>query len=77
MRCIISSAEKTEEYGNLKSVILLTPSGRAEIRNGHAEYFTNLLPGEVICTTAAKKVSKILVPKSVCYVKEDMVTIIV
>lgn len=77
MRCIISSATKTETYDNLRSVIISTPSGRAEIRNGHAEYFTNLTAGEVIVSTMSKKVNKVLVPESVCHVKDDVVTIIV
>jgi len=76
INCTITSPIKTERYQNLLSIVLPAFSGQMQILPGHAESFILLQKGN-ICLQQLNKESEIIQNiNGECYIKNDVVTII-
>ena len=76
MDCKITSSKKTEIYHNVQSVTLPAHSGQMQILPGHAEAFLLLQKGQIALQEENGSTKTIPVPTGECYVKDDLVTII-
>lgn len=76
MRLIIAATDKNIIHNNLVSIRIMTKSGEVQIKPGHAEYFAEVVSGEVIFITKAGDILTGAVNGGVCYVSKDEVSII-
>jgi len=74
--CIITSPKKTIVYKNVQSIILPALSGQMQILSGHAESFILLQAGNISLRQANKESEIIQNIRGECYIKNDVVTVI-
>ena len=74
--CIIASSNKTTVYKDLQSVILPGFFGQIEILPTHTELFTLIKDGEIVIQRLQKKLETVKVSDGECYIKDDIVNII-
>jgi len=77
MQCIITSIEKTQTFPRLVTVTLPTKTGVVQIKKGHAEYFVEVIAGEVSCITTAGKRIDTSIEQGVCHVQDNTVTVLI
>ena len=77
MNCIITSPSETTTYTNLISITLPAVSGEIQIYKGHAESFIVLKKGSITLRMNDEKKINIQIADSECYIKENIVTIII
>ena len=76
MECIITSPETTTTFKDVRSALLKTKHGVAEIRPGHATYVVELVPSELVLLIGKKKERVKLEGEAICTVVDDVITII-
>ncbi len=74
--CIITSPEKTTVYKNIKSITLPAFRGITQILPNHAEAFMILKKGNIILKQLNKKDNNVQIASGECYVKDNVVKII-
>ncbi|MCA9357918.1 hypothetical protein KC902_01515 [Candidatus Kaiserbacteria bacterium] len=76
MICRVVSPLKESFVKDVVAVTLPTITGIAEVKRGHAEYFTSLVPGVVVCQLENGSREEIEVAEAVCWVYHDEVKIV-
>jgi len=76
INCTITSPKETTIYKNVQSIILPAFSGKMQILPGHAEIFVLLRSGDVSLQQLNKQNKIIQITDGECYVKNDVVKII-
>ncbi len=76
MNCKITSAQVSENYSDLDSVILPGLTGQVQILPGHAEIFLLLGKGNIILTKDGGQIKTLSVAGGECHVSNDSVNII-
>ncbi len=76
MQCVVTTAVSTDTYKELTSITVPTNSGMVQIKAGHAEYFSAVVAGELLFTNESNKTVKLAVNEGICYVLNDVVTIV-
>jgi len=76
MECTITSPKKTTTYTNLLNVTLPAFKGKMQILPNHAEIFTLLVKGSVFLKTKNNQLEEIKIVSGECYVKNNVITII-
>lgn len=74
--CVITSPEKTTSYKDVQSVTLPTLSGQIQILPEHAESFVLLQEGNISLQQSNKENEVIPNTKGECYIKDNVVTVI-
>jgi F0F1-type ATP synthase epsilon subunit len=76
INCVITSPKKTTVYKNVRSIMLPAFSGQMQILSGHAESFILLQKGDISLRQLNKQSEIIQIMNGECYIKNDVVTII-
>jgi len=76
INCTIISPQKTIIYKNMQSITLPALSGQMQILPGHAESFILLQKGNISLRQSNKKNKIIQNINGECYIKNDVVTVI-
>ena len=76
INCTITSPKKTMVYKKVQSIILPALSGQMQILPGHAESFILLQKGNISLRQLSKESEIIQNINGECYIKNDVVTII-
>ena len=76
INCTITSPKKTIVYKNVLDITLPALSGQMQILPGHAESFILLREGNISLRQLNKKSEIIQNINGECYIKNDVVTII-
>ncbi len=76
LTCTVVSPEENKKYTDLASVFLPTASGQAQIMPNHAEAFFLLKKGSIGFQRSAGDDFSIKTNGGQCFVKDDVVTII-
>jgi F0F1-type ATP synthase epsilon subunit len=76
MICILTTKQKTNQYNNLRSVVLPAVKGEMEILAGHSETFALLRPGKVILKKITNGQIEIKINKGLACVFRDKIVII-
>lgn len=74
MQCFIISAKNKQPFEKVQSITLPAFSGELQILPGHAESFIVLRQGKIILKN--KKINAINIEEGICYIKDDIATII-
>ncbi len=74
--CTITSPQKTTVYKNVQSITLPALSGQMQILPGHAESFILLQKGNISLRQSNKESEIIQNINGECYIKNDVVTVI-
>ena len=74
--CTITSPKKTTVYKDVRSVTLPAFYGQMQILPGHAESFILLKEGSISLQQSGKEDEVIQNINGECYVKDDVVTVI-
>lgn len=76
INCTITSPKKTTVYKNVRSITLPAFSGQMQILPGHAESFILLQKGDISLLQLNKLSEIIQIMNGECYVKNDVVKVI-
>lgn len=76
INCTITSPKQTIIYKNVQSITLPAFSGQMQILPGHAESFILLQKGELVLSQLNGQSKIIQTINSECYIKNDIVTVI-
>ncbi len=76
INCTITSPKKTTVYKNVRSITLPAFSGQMQILPGHAESFILLQKGDISLLQLNKLSEIIQIINGECYVKNDVVKVI-
>jgi F0F1-type ATP synthase epsilon subunit len=76
INCVITSPEATKRYKNVQSVTLPAFLGEMQILPGHAEAFILLQEGNIILQQLNRQNEVIRITSGECYVKDNVVVVI-
>ena len=74
--CVVTSADETVHYDQVRSVTVPSVSGQAQILSGHAETFMVLKKGDVRLEKSNQSREVISIVQGECYVRNDKVVIV-